>query len=287
MINAPIALALAAGMVGALNPCAFSLLPAYLGFFVTGDDRAAPLERRVARAVGSAVAVTVGFVIVFSVLGLVLDQIAGRVRQQLPWIGIAVGVLLVTAGLASIAGRSLSLRVPTVRAVHGRSFAAMIAYGAVYAVASLSCTIGPFLAVTSTAIDRSLIGGLATYLAYAVGMGVVIMIIAGAAALARPGAAVRLRRLSRYTGRLGGLLMVVGGAYAILYARWELRVYDGRLETDPVVDAGERIRIGFVRWIERLGAPRLTLIVLIVTVTVLVVGRSHQNSTYASKADDA
>ena len=61
-------LALTAGMVGAINPCGFSLLPAYIGSFVAGDDVESPLDRRLLRAVWSAVSVTAGFVLVFVIL---------------------------------------------------------------------------------------------------------------------------------------------------------------------------------------------------------------------------
>ena len=40
MIDAPFALAFAAGTVAAFNPCGFALLPAYLGWFLGAEDAA-------------------------------------------------------------------------------------------------------------------------------------------------------------------------------------------------------------------------------------------------------
>ena len=37
MGQAPLALALTTGMLAAINPCGFALLPAYLSLLVTGD----------------------------------------------------------------------------------------------------------------------------------------------------------------------------------------------------------------------------------------------------------
>ena len=51
-------------MVATFNPCGFSLLPAYIGVFVSGDRIAESTERRVLRALGVAMAVSVGFVVV-------------------------------------------------------------------------------------------------------------------------------------------------------------------------------------------------------------------------------
>ena len=256
-------LALTAGMVGAINPCGFSLLPAYIGSFVAGDDVESPLDRRLLRAVWSAVSVTAGFVLVFVILGVVLSSLADRIRGQLPWVTMLIGGVLIVAGVAVMAGRQLPMPAFTLRAASGRGAVGMVSYGVVYALASLSCTIGPFLAITSAALDQSLAGGLLAYVAYGLGMGTIILAIAASAALARPKPGHRLRRLSRHAPRLGGALMIISGSYAIWYARWELAVYSGDLSTDVIIDTGERWRIKAITFIENVGAVRLGVMLLI------------------------
>lgn len=83
-------------------------------------------------------------------------------------------------------------------------------------------------------------------MAYALGMGTIILAISVAAALARTGLASRLRFISRHSGRLGSVLIAAAGTYAIWYGRWELAVYRRELDSDPVVDRGEDIRLWFV-----------------------------------------
>jgi cytochrome c-type biogenesis protein len=139
---------------------------------------------------------------------------------------------------------------------------AMVGYGVVYALASLSCTIGPFLAITTAALGRSFVGGIATYVSYALGMGLMILAIATCAALVRPRPVAELRRLSRHASRAGGLLMMLSGAYAIWYARWELAVYSGDLRTNRVVEFGERWRQAAVDWVDRIGAGVLAAIII-------------------------
>lgn len=274
MITGPIALAFTAGMVAAFNPCGFSLLPAYIGAFVSGDRPHDRLDQRVRRAIWVAAAVSVGFVIVFASIGLIIDQIAGGVRRQLPWVTIIIGGGLVLTGVAMTAGwkPTLAIRGPSLSA-QTNSPRVMVGYGVTYAVASLSCTIGPFLAVTGTALSRSTVDGLAAYVAYALGMGSIILVISVASAAAHTTVASRMRRVSRFAPRLGGLLMMAAGAYAIWYGRWELDVYDGDLRTDPVIEGGERIRLWFVDTIESIGAQRIGLVALLLTATVLAVAR--------------
>ena len=184
---------------------------------------------------------TVGFVAVFVVLGILFDSVADRFRENFPWVTIVVGALLVLAGFATIFGNGLRIVVPIPGAARSRGAAGMVSYGAVYALASLSCTIGPFLAITAVAMDRSVASGIATYVTYGLGMGVVILVIASASALTRPRPIDRLRRLSQYASLLGGTLMILSGAYAMWYGRWELAVYNGDLDDDRIVNAGEKL----------------------------------------------
>ena len=275
MITAPVALAFTAGMIAAFNPCGFSLLPAYIGAFVAGDRVTERADRRVLRAVGVAAAVSVGFVVVFATVGLVIDSVASSVREELPWVTIVVGSLLVVAGIAAIAGWKPRLAVSGPRfSLGSNNLAVMVAYGITYAVASISCTIGPFLAVTGTAMNGSVLEGLASYVSYALGMGAIILVIGVTAALAHSAVATGMRRASRFAPRLGGVVMVLAGGYAIWYGRWELGVYGGDLGTDPVIDTMEDVRLSFVQTLDRIGTGRLAAVAVIALVATVVVARS-------------
>lgn len=297
MLEAPLLLAFTAGMVASVNPCAFSLLPAYLGLFIRSDDLTEPVERRLTRAVGVAASVSAGFVIVFTLAGLAIDALTGTVRRQLPWMTVTIGAVLVVAGAAVVAGWKPRLAIGGGRyRSPGRGFGSMVGFGASYAVVSLSCTIGPFLAVTGVALRASTFGGVASYLAYALGMGVIILALSVGAALTRPATAGVLRKASRFAPRVGGALMIVAGLYGIWYGRWELRVYGGNVESDPVVDTVEDLRIRLVTLVESFGALQLTAVVFgTVAATMLVAsalrppkprpGGPDVNSTAAPRVD--
>ena len=274
MISGPIALAFTAGMVATFNPCGFSLLPAYIGAFVAGDQVQDRLDQRILRAVGVAAAVSIGFIVVFATVGLIIDSIAGQARRHLPWVTIVIGGLLVLAGGAMALGwkPTLAIRGPQLSTSTNRP-KVMVGYGITYAIASLSCTIGPFLAVTGTALSQSPLEGLATYIAYALGMGIIILILSVASALAHSTVANHMRRLSRVAPRVGGVLMVAAGAYAIWYGRWELAVYDGDLGTDPVIDTAEDVRLWFVDTIQAIGAQRLALLAALAIATTVALAR--------------
>ena len=283
-MNTPVALAVAAGMVGAINPCGFSLLPAYVSIFVAGEVSDSSLDQRLVRAGVSSVSVTIGFLGVFVTLGVLLDSVLRSARQSLPWFTMAIGVLIVGAGLATIGGKRLSIPYAPLRASSGRGPVAMMAYGVVYAIASLSCTLGPFLAVTSTALDQSTASGLVTFAGYAIGMGTIIAILAAGAAFTRPGANRVLRRMSRLSSRIGGVVMVASGAYAIWYSRWELAVYHGNLNRDSIVQLGERVRADTVALIERLDPVAIVAIVVLSFGFVLAYKRSSHTERTSGDA---
>ncbi|MFQ5556222.1 MAG: hypothetical protein ACE5GB_01720 [Acidimicrobiales bacterium] len=130
-------------------------LPAHVGMYVSGERPSDRVELRITRAVGTAAAVSVGLVGVFTAVGLMLHRISGATRRQLPWVTIVIGGLLVVTGVAVALGSKprLAIRGPSWGA-KGSGVPSMAGYGVSYAIASLSCTIGPFPAVTGDADGR-------------------------------------------------------------------------------------------------------------------------------------
>jgi cytochrome c-type biogenesis protein len=246
-----LALALAAGMLAAVNPCGFALLPAYLSVLVLGDD-SPTTARAVGRALALTGAMTLGFVVVFGVFGLVVSPVASEVQRYLPWFTVGFGLLVAVAGVWLLAGREL----PTVRLRRGRgapvtrTLPGMVGFGASYAAASLTCSIAPFLALVVTALRAGSLGeGVALYLAYAAGMGLLVGVAAIAVALARRGLVTGMRRAGRWVPRVAGLLLVAVGGYVAWYGAWELRVLAGGDPADPVIELAARLQRTLAGWV--------------------------------------
>lgn len=131
----------------------------------------------------------------------------------------------------------------------------MYGYGLSYAVASLSCTVGPFLAVTSASLaSDGVLGSLAVFVAYALGMGLVVTLLSLTVALARAAVVARLRRLLPYVSRTSGALLVLAGLYVVYYGWYELRVFAGASTDDPIVGAATAAQGVLSNWLEALGA---------------------------------
>jgi cytochrome c-type biogenesis protein len=253
LTDVPVLLALTAGMVAALNPCGFALLPAYLTLIVAqgGDPDTDTRSAAVGRALTMTAAMTAGFVAVFGAFGLVVVPLALSLERYLPWATIVIGIGLVGLGIYLLTGRELLLNTPKMHgAAPGRTLRSMVLYGVAYAVASLSCTIGPFLAITtSTFRSQSVLGGLTVFVLYGIGMGLVVGVLAVAVALARSGFVTRFRQAMPYVSRISGALLVLAGLYVAYYGWFEIRVFSGGSTEDPVVGAFTSVQGTVAAWV--------------------------------------
>lgn len=236
MGDARLVLALTAGMLATVNPCALPMLPAYLGWFITGDDERQPAGRAVARAAVVALSVSLGFVVVFGALGLLTGAASARAKEITPWITPVVGLAMVGLGIALLLGRQIKLPVPRVdRAAGGRGVLAMATYGASYAVVSVSCALGPFVGVVGLSFGQPWGTVLAQLGAFATGFALVLVALSVSAALARGSLAALARTATAHVGRAAGVVLVASGAYLAWYGITEIRLQRGSLGGDPVV----------------------------------------------------
>ncbi len=256
MGEVPVEFALLLGSVAALNPCGFALLPTYLTLLVAQGGPPGPASA-LRRAGVMTAAMTAGFIAVFGAFGLVVVPAALSVERFLPWATIVIGVALVALGGWLVSGRELPVRAPRLAGgAPSSSVWSMAGYGVAYAVASLSCTVAPFLAMaTATFRSSGVAGGLAAFVAYGVGMGLVVGLLAVAVALGSDAVVRRARRLLPYVNRVSGALLIVAGAYVAYYGAYELRVNAGGDPADPVIDAALEIQGTVSGWVAEAG-PR-------------------------------
>lgn len=272
-----LALAVSAGAIAAFNPCGFALLPAYLALFL-----GAPAGRgaAVGRALTVGMAVTVGFVLVFAVAGLLVTALAIGLGDWLSFVTMTSGVLLAVVGVRLWSGRELTVNAARVRLTVDGTPSGMVAYGVVYAVVSLSCTLPVFLAAVISAFTAgSATAGVLALLGYAAGMGAVLVVLSLVTALFGAEAVRRTRGVAPHLKRISGAFLVLAGAYVTWYGWVEYRAFQGDL-----------IAAGPVAWVSSTSAGISSLIaqtgpwlaagavVLIMAAAVTTVTR-HQRRT--------
>jgi len=226
----PLGYAFGAGMVAAVNPCGFAMLPAYLGFYL-GDRADTPspkparvAERDIARALQVSVVMSAGFVLLFGAAGLVLSAATAAIAAVFPWLGLAMGVLLIGVAGWMLAGGVVftalgeRLAARAAAGAHQRTNRGFFAYGFAYGAASLSCTLPIFLAVIGGGTTAGSPGGsFAQFMLYALGMAVVITALTLGTALFQSAVTTRVRRLLPFVQPVSAVLLLTAGAYLVYY----------------------------------------------------------------------
>lgn len=220
----PLGFAFGAGMVAAVNPCGFAMLPAYLGLYLAaGGKRISSPLRRLAHAATIGGLVTTGFLVLFTVAGAALAAGARSLAGAFPWLGLATGLLLIGGGAWLALGGQLHARsaerlAAGLSSAHGSGPLAYFSFGLAYGLASLSCTLPVFLAVVGSGLTLAGFGATAAQLAlYGLGMGTVIMALTVALALFEGSATRLLRPALRYVAPASAILLMAAGSYIVYY----------------------------------------------------------------------
>jgi cytochrome c-type biogenesis protein len=252
--------ALAAGMLAAVNPCGFAMLPGYLTLVAAGS---------VLRALTATALMALGFLVVFGTFGLAIAPLGSSIQAYLPALTVVIGLAMAVVGGLMVAGREFTVLPRPARGAPTAKLPSMFGYGLGYAIVSLSCTIGPFLAVTSSTFRTgSTITGVAAYLAYGLGMALVVGVLAVSVAVAGTAFTTRLRRLLPYVHRIGGAILVLAGLYVAYYGVYELLLFHAdRSAADPIVDAAGTVQSQLAEWIDHSGP--LTAVIALVVLTAL------------------
>ena len=285
------------GLVAAFNPCGFALLPAYLGYFIGVESTDRPTSGAKAlgamlRAMVVALTLTAGFVIVFGGFGALFETVLsqGTVLDRIGYVTIAIGVIMALLGVWLLAGRAINLRLPKMnRGTGSRGLGSVFMFGVSYAVVSLSCTIGLFIAAVATSFSADgVANGTANFIAYGVGMGAVITFLTLALALARTSVVGAMRKMFRWINPVSGLVLIASGIYVANYGWWELQVIDDPLASNVFVEKFTEFQAAVSNWIDDATAERIGVLCGLGVLGVLVLGwRQGETSVWLRRTVSA
>ena len=232
------------GLVAAVNPCGFVLLPTYLMFFLGADTSEVSTglgirRASIRRALTVSSALTAGFMAVFVIVGLVTYNFTSWIQQNARYATIVIAVGLIVLGVAMLSGRGGGIALPRLD-VGGRDrgVRSMFLFGVAYATASLGCTIGLFLPTLIAVRSGGFIGAIGNVTAYAAGMGLLITALTVSLAVAKIGLLGVLRRGMHRVEKIAGGFVVISGLY-LAYYFW---VVDLNGDSDPITVAVENFQ---------------------------------------------
>ncbi len=205
-----VAVAFGAGILSFLSPCVLPLVPAFL-VSIAGDTALAGTARR--RTLAHALAFVLGFSVVFTLLWIAIALVGALAGELVYWLQRLGGLLLVVMGMHMVGLitiplllRRLDLRLEGERTGYTRSFLIGTAFG----VGFTPC-VGPYLAlILNLLLGTDLSAGAVLLVAYALGLGVPFLLIAGGFGTAR-NATRWLGAHVRAVNAVGGTLVIVMG----------------------------------------------------------------------------
>ena len=222
----PVGYAFGAGMVAAVNPCGFAMLPAYLSLYLGAQEEGfadRPVLARLLRALLVGATVSSGFVLLFGLAGVIISAGGNALLGAMPWVAILIGGALILLGLWVLAGRGLyfsvferfASRVGDPGNVSTRGF---FLFGLAYGAASLSCTLPVFLAVVGGGISAGgFFSGAGRFFGYGLGMASVFLALTLALAFFKQGLVLRIKEAVPYVRLASAVLLVLAGGYMIFY----------------------------------------------------------------------
>jgi cytochrome c biogenesis protein CcdA len=205
-----LAFAFTAGVLSVFSPCGYALLPGYVSYYLGS-------RLSIVRALSGGLACTLGLVTVFTVIGGLSSSLGTVLTWLVPQMNLLAGLVLIVMGAATLR----QMRVPFLTVPSGLSrrtgLTGFYFFGLVYGLAGVGCSAPIFISVVVFAASRGLASGVLTFVAYALGMGVPLMLTSVLVAQANE---VLLRRISEATPRLqrvSGAMLVLVGLYLFYF----------------------------------------------------------------------
>jgi len=223
----PFGYAFGAGMVSAVNPCGFFMLPVYLSLYLGAEERqiiSLSPWRRFLRALWVAVVVTLGFSVVFLICGLVMATGGLALMNLIPWFALVIAAFLMVAGVWMLFGQSfawsgiggIAAKIGDPRDITVKGF---FLFGLAYGLTSLGCALPIFLALLGGAVAT---GGpflvVRHGLAYIFGVACILIILTMAIAFVKQRLVVgALRKILPYSQKLTAFFLLAAGLYILYY----------------------------------------------------------------------
>lgn len=265
------------GMLAAVNPCGFILLPTYLLYFLGLSSADAGRQRApIGRALLVSGAVSAGFLSVFLVIGAITRFFTDWVTANAKYATAVIGVGLIVLGVAMLFGYRLPITTPKLDAGgRDRTVKSMFVYGVAYAVASIGCTIGLFITTLfGTANREGYAAGVASVVAYGAGMALLVTALTVTLAFANVGLLRVLRTGMQHVETLAGAFVLLSGAYLLWYF-WKVDIQE---EGDPITDAVNRWQSEISTFLNQHWQPVAIVLLAIVAAAVVAtfLGKRHQ-----------
>ena len=218
-------LAFSAGLISFVNPCGFALLPVYITYYFKNEGlEKGSLARRIFAGLIFGLMVSLGFVAIFLLIGVIVSYIGRSLLKYVGWFDLSIGILLIIIGFIYLFDLNTKINLNNLinfgeklksNKLNNR-YLSFFLYGMGFAIASLGCTLPIFLLVVTSAIKASgFFNGVIIFLIYAAGMSFFMILFSLAVAFSKTIIEKTLKKWMPYTYKLGAVIVILAGVYLI------------------------------------------------------------------------
>ena len=202
------------GIASFISPCVLPMLPIYISYFI-GED-----NKKVSKAVINSIGFVLGFTIVFIVLSILASRLGGIISNNIKYVKILFGIIIILLGLNYMEILKIKLLNKTKginKKVKDLNFFKALVFGMLFSISWTPC-IGTFLASALLLIakNQDMVKGILLMLIYSVGLGIPFII-----------SAVLLEKLKEVFDfvkkhydiikKISGVILIIMGIYMIFF----------------------------------------------------------------------
>ena len=266
------------GVMSAVNPCGFVLLPTYLIYYLGTElqrQESVAITLRRALLVGSAV--SSGFVGLFLMVGVITQSLTTAVLDNSKYFAFVVGLGLVMMGAMMLAGWKPRIAQPNVSLQRERTYRNMFFFGIAYAVASIGCTLGFLTSAVFGSVGRhGFVSGVLSIGLYGVGMASLVIALTVALAFAQMNIVSSLKKSFRFFDKVSASFVLITGLYLTWY--WYGAITERA--SDGVTRRVESWQNSVVTTLDNLGAFWLAIIfAVIIALAIWFIRRPTQQQS--------
>jgi cytochrome c-type biogenesis protein len=264
------------GVLAAVNPCGFVLLPTYLIYFLgTQEEPNLASGERLRRALSVGSGISLGFLAIFFVIGIISRLFTQWIELNAKYASLAIGVVLLIGGARMLTGWTPKFATPQIGNSNKKTFRATVVYGVAYAVASIGCTIG-FLttAVFGSIALNGFVSGVISIVLYGAGMAMLVMALTVSLAFAKTGIVAVIKNRLNIIQRLSAIFVTLTGVYLVFY--WYAAINEER--SAGFVSRIERWQTRVASFLQQQGANRLGVVLSIVVAIAIFASRKKTDT---------
>jgi cytochrome c-type biogenesis protein len=205
-----LAFAFMAGIFSIFSPCGFALLPGYV-FYYMGSSFT------IGKALMGGISCTLGLITVFTLLGGLASGLGEITSSMIPVFDLIAASVLILLGAIMMTGNSFPYLSMPVKPVKRRGSLGFYLFGLIYGLAGIGCSAPIFISVLLYAMSKGLVNGMFTFVAYAFGMAVPIILTSILLAEAKEYVIKKFMKNTPLIQRVSGVFLIIIGLYLVYF----------------------------------------------------------------------